>query len=490
MVRKTLIALAAALSMFSISMATQAFATNGVPTAPVDISLPGGEANNPEVKVASNGLAIALWTRFNGVNYIIQSSTSLNGGTWSTPVNLSANGADAYSPRLVIDSSGRATAVWSRDNGSNLVVQSSTSLNGGAWSSPVDLSAPGADSQNVEVSVTPSGLAVAVWTRSLSGVGDFIQTSTSLNGGSWSSPANLTASGDQAGPPQVSVDANGLTTGLWSFWDGSNYRLQARTSLNGGSWSTPVYISTTGGNIDYSVVTSDATGRATAVWLRDEAGNRFIQASSSLNGGTWSTPVNLSASGQPAANPRISYDSSGRATAAWERSDGSNAIIQTSNSLNGGTWSTPVNLSAAGQNSRNPQISSDSSGLTTVVWARGTSSNRIIQSSSSVNGGAWSTPEDLSASGANANNPQISVSATGLAVIVWARGAGTSRIVQSSTIDNPIAPSPTPTQSPTPELANTGVNLYHPGLLFASATVLFLLGIGGILFARQKKELK
>jgi hypothetical protein len=107
-----------------------------------------------------------------------------------------------------------------------------------------------------------------------------------------------------------------------------------------------------------------------------------------------------------------------------------------------------------------------------------------------VNGGAWSTPVDLSASGANANNPQISVSATGLAVIVWARGAGTSRIVQSSTIDNPIAPSPTPTQSPTPELANTGVNLYHPGLLFASATVLFLLGIGGILFARQKKELK
>jgi LPXTG-motif cell wall-anchored protein len=57
---------------------------------------------------------------------IIQSSTSLNGGTWSTPANLSAANGDASYPQVTVSSTGLATAVWGKPVGSNNIIQSST----------------------------------------------------------------------------------------------------------------------------------------------------------------------------------------------------------------------------------------------------------------------------------------------------------------------------------------------------------------------------
>lgn len=47
-------------------------------------------------------------------------------GSWSTPVNLSASGANAQKPQISVDAAGNAIAVWQRDNGSNYIVQTST----------------------------------------------------------------------------------------------------------------------------------------------------------------------------------------------------------------------------------------------------------------------------------------------------------------------------------------------------------------------------
>jgi hypothetical protein len=76
--------------------------------------------------VSSTGLATAVWYRWNGSEDIIQSSTSQNGGAWSTPIDLSATGQDAYDPEVTVSSTGLVTAVWYRWNGSSDIIQSST----------------------------------------------------------------------------------------------------------------------------------------------------------------------------------------------------------------------------------------------------------------------------------------------------------------------------------------------------------------------------
>jgi hypothetical protein len=95
-------------------------------TTPVDVSAAGGNAGFPQVAVDANGLATAVWFRFNGANWIIQSSTSLNGAAWTAPVNLSVSGQTAPYPQVVLDSNGFATAVWQRNDGTTNVIQSSS----------------------------------------------------------------------------------------------------------------------------------------------------------------------------------------------------------------------------------------------------------------------------------------------------------------------------------------------------------------------------
>jgi hypothetical protein len=92
----------------------------------VDLSAVGEDAREPQIVVNSSNTLTAIWGRSNGSNDIIQSSTSTSAGTWSTPVDLSAVGEDAENAQVVVDSSNTLTAIWKRSNGSHIIIQAST----------------------------------------------------------------------------------------------------------------------------------------------------------------------------------------------------------------------------------------------------------------------------------------------------------------------------------------------------------------------------
>jgi LPXTG-motif cell wall-anchored protein len=230
-----------------------------------------------------------------------------------------------------------------------------------------------------------------------------------------------------------------------------------------------------------------STGLATAVWRRYNGSETIIQSSTSQNGAAWSTPADLSATGQDADDPQVTVDSTGLATAVWYRWNGSNDIIQSSTSLNGGAWSTPANLSATNGDAYDPQVTVSSTGLATAVWERWNGSNYIIQSSTSLNGGTWSTPADLSATGQYADDPQVTVSSTGLATAVWRLYDGNNRIIQSSTLSNSTTSSTTPTTPTTTTpttLAATGADLQW---LVLGSLLAVVAGAGFFALGRRKR---
>jgi LPXTG-motif cell wall-anchored protein len=403
-------------------------------------------------------------------------------GSWSTSGDLSLAGRDAGASQVVVDSTSLATAVWTRNDGSHYVIQSSTSQNGGAWSTPVNVSLAGQSASSPQVTVSPSGLVSAVWYR-FDGSQTIIQASTSQNGGAWSSPVNLSLAGRAAYDPQVTVSPTGLATAVWTRNDGSNNIIQSSTSQNGGAWSTPVNLSLAGGNAYSPEVRVSTAGLATAVWTRNDGSHYVIQSSTSQNGGAWSTPVNLSLAGGNAYAPEVRVSPAGLATAVWTRNDGSNFVIQSSTSQSGGAWSIPVNVSLAGQSATQHQVTVSSTGLATAAWQWYDGSYNIIQSSTSQNGGAWSTPVNLSLTGGDADSPQVTVSSTGLVTLVWARNDGSNSIIQSSAFRE-STPSAAPAASTTPTLAATGANvewLVFAGLIAAIA------GAGFLTVSRRKR---
>jgi hypothetical protein len=175
--------------------------------------------------VDSTGRAIAVWKGTDGssFNRVVQSSTSLEGAAWSTPSNVSTT--IPFYPEVTVDSNGLATAAWSFDDGDKQIIQSSTSLNGASWSTPVSISAT-ADAREVKLTVDNDGLVTAVFSLYY---GDRIQSSSSLNGAAWSTPVNLSEEGGSAEGQRLTVDGTGVAYAIWLRNNGMHNVIQSST---------------------------------------------------------------------------------------------------------------------------------------------------------------------------------------------------------------------------------------------------------------------
>ncbi len=92
--------------------------------APQDLSAAGQKAGFPEVAVDGQGNAIAVWSRFDGTNFIVQAAAArAAGGSFGAPQDLSAAGQKAGFSQVAVGGQGNAIAVWSRFDGTNFIVQ-------------------------------------------------------------------------------------------------------------------------------------------------------------------------------------------------------------------------------------------------------------------------------------------------------------------------------------------------------------------------------
>ena len=172
----------------------------------------------------------------------------------------------------------------------------------------------------------PDVTTTAIWTRN-DGSNDRIQSSTTTNGDPWSTPVTLSDPGQNARYPELVTDVTS-TTAIWERSDGNNFRLQSSTTTGGGPWSPPVTVSVAGQDALQAQLVGPGT--TTAIWIRSDGSNFRIQSSTTTDGTTWSTPVTLSVAGQNAYAPQLVANGTNTTIAVWQRSDGSHDRIQAS----------------------------------------------------------------------------------------------------------------------------------------------------------------
>jgi hypothetical protein len=404
---------------------------------PVDISRAGSDATEPEVAVDSAGDVVVAWRRLEGANYVIETVERPPGGGWSAPLQLSAAGQNAETPQLAVDAAGDAVAVWSRSNGSNYIVQSATMAAGGGWGAPLDLSAPGADAKGPQVAVDGAGHFVAVWSRSTGPSTAVIQSATGLPGGAWSGQVDLSTSGrnDQ---PQIAVDPRGDAVAVWRHSEGGPTLIQSAVRPSGGAWEPALPVSPSSGTAERPQVALDATGRAVAVWRRDD-GAGYLVESAQRPAGSWLPPVPLSASGGNAEAPQVAVDVAGDAVAIWSRSSEkgglSSTVIQATVQSAGGAWQSPLDVSPAEELAEGPQVGFDAAGNAVAVWASANANPSVVHTASRPPGGAWTPPLELSKPDRGAFEPQLAFDAEGNGIAVWSRYNGANTIIQASGYD-------------------------------------------------------
>ncbi len=412
---------------------------------PTISNISSSSASAPQIAINDSGQLTAIWALTSGENsYIKASSSANNNSSWTESQTLSSNLPSE--PQININASNSAVAVWTATTEGVPYVETSYSSDGGAtWGEATTINDPPEVPHLLEtcvpqITINDSSRAVIVFNQTNTlGTKTVIQASySSDSGASWLNPDNiltLSAEDTNAINPQIILNNTGQAITVWQTNNEDNKIIQATYSTdNGENWSSPTDLSATGQDAAEPQIAMNDSGEAIAVWYRSNGANTIVQAAYSSDGGqNWSSPINLSSTGQNAAASQIAINSSGKAIAIWHRSNGSNTIVQSSYSSDkGASWSTPTNLSTTGQDASSAQIALNDSDLALTSWHRSTGENTRVQSTYSLNAGAsWSNNFNFSAEGASGSNSQLALNSNGLSGYIWKLNTGENNEIQA-----------------------------------------------------------
>jgi hypothetical protein len=337
------------------------------------VSAAGQNASEPQIAVDPAGNAVAVWSRFDGTMLRIQAAYRPAGAasTFGAAQDLSDTLGEAFSPQVGISDSGEAVAIWTRKDGTNYRVQTAVRPAGGAstFGAATTLSASLQDAFEPAIGVAPDGSAVAAWYRS-DGLHLRIQASTRPAAGSFGAVQTVSPITEDTFTPQVAVENGGVATLVWYGSDGiQKLRIESASQPSGGSFGSVQTVSDTSQDSFSPGVDSDPTGTAVVIFDHFDGTNNRIQDAVKPPAGTFGSPQYLSAAGQESADPQVDVNSNGDALAIWSRFDGSKSRIQAVPRPSGGSFGLVETISPV-SDSFKPQVD-QSNANAVAVWYRG-----------------------------------------------------------------------------------------------------------------------
>ena len=175
-------------------------------------------------------------------------------------------------------------------------------------------------------------------------------------------------------------------------------------------------------------------------WADGSAGNDAILFSTSTDGGTtWSVPVNVSNNDlADASSPSLATDGTDLHVTWVDGTAGIRDILYSTSTDGGTTWSVPVNVSNNyPADSVSPSLATDGTDLH-VTWAddTNTANNDILFSTSTDGGTTWSVPDNVNINAGNSVSPSLATDGTNVFVI-WSddtANAGNQEILFSTAV--------------------------------------------------------
>ena len=369
---------------------------------------------------------------------------------WGNGIPLEANNGNATIPKIAIDASGNAIAVWEQVRVTNLAndVWSSRYIVGLGWSTPAVIprltvddpaSGPSENSRNPDIAMDASGNAIAVWRQPGSGEGVFnIWSSRYTVGSGWGSRELI----GENGPanyldPKIAIDASGNALAVWRHDGGFGIGYNRYTA--GSGWASPATPTLIGGLDNGSLLpiqlAMSASGDAMVVWSQDGDSNPSVERSDiwssryTAANNTWGAPelVETDNTGR-AGFPEIAIDASGNALAVWHQAFGTRTDIFANRYINGTGWGTPVLLETDNTSfAIYPKIAMDADGNAIAMWFQRITTTTInfnyYSSRYIATSNTWGTPVIVgncpTSSTCPTNDHQIAVNASGNAVAVW-----------------------------------------------------------------------
>jgi hypothetical protein len=384
-----------------------------------------GIADTPQIAVAANGDAFAVWAqqRTDG-GFDIWANRYTPAAGWGA-AELIEDGADnAGTPQVAVDAKGNAMAVWSQPDAAADHIRVNRYVAGVGWSG-VELveQNTAADIGGAQIAMDAAGNAFVVWAQS-DGAGFNIWANRYAAGSGWATAQMIEQ--DDAGDalsPQIAVNPSGNAVAVWQL-SGDTQNVLVNNYVAGTGWGTVRVINVeTAGAALRPQVAMDAIGNAVAVW--EQGGKNTggdIWASRFTPSTGWGTATLLEQDNVgTAGRPQIAIDATGNAMAVWQQTQGARTNILASRYVLGSGWGRTelVDASDTGD-AANPQIAMHASGNAVAVWEQFDGLRSNIVANRYTVGDGWGAAELIENTNfGEAVAPQVGIDASGNALAVW-----------------------------------------------------------------------
>jgi hypothetical protein len=389
---------------------------------PTPLTEAGGRNSVQDVRITSDGTAVAVWVRDTGQDSqeVWAATRPAKATAWRAPVRVAATKGEVYATVLTTGPDGSATVAWQHWGGSGYTASSSTLLAGAtAWSPAAQVSTAARPAWLALASGT-GGRLVAVWTSfgapsgGDEGRGLYV-SERQAPGGAWSPPARLTDV--LAVTPAATIGPDGTLTVAWHDNSGEGSALRVASLAPGATeWPAPRSVEGASSSLAGDIVLqSSASGATLLSW--SEGGDMHRFAYRSTPDAPWGAAESAPWDGRPYESGTPQLGPQGEVTAVWE----DYSALRTATRSPAGTWSAPHTLDEGGAGKVwSPGVAPD--GTVTAMW---TSSDGDVTSATRT-GAAWARPVIVGRTDAYDREGVVATGAGGQAVVVWDRTTGTT----------------------------------------------------------------
>ncbi|MFJ8230126.1 hypothetical protein ACIQ9E_09225 [Streptomyces sp. NPDC094448] len=245
--------------------------------------------------------------------------------------------------------------------------------------------------------------------------------------GPWSTPVALSATGaDTVHVAEVRTAGNGdvvAATFRQSPGSAQTDLLIAIRPAGSAVWGAPAVVDTLPAGTANARLFSAPDGSTTLTWVKVAAAQNTIRTASLAAGATaFSAPVDIAAGADYIA-PATAVGAGGRAVTTWIRQgDRVTDVYVSERATAGGAWSAPVKLDTTPaetlESSLEPLVAAD--GTATVLWNEGRPDGSSVVASDLVAGATgWTAPRSLSGPANETAVPRAAVAPDGSAVLSW-----------------------------------------------------------------------
>lgn len=354
---------------------------------------------------------------------------------WTPTVQLSAAGQPAWDADVAYSANGSAVIAWGRYDGAQYVAQAVIRNADGTLGSIRTLATSDQPLGGPKAGIDADGNALLAWTR-WDGTDFRVQARTLPPVGALGLTQSLSNAGQDASAPELAVNQDGHGVIAWTRSDGNDYRVEGRTmaTTNIAGVGDLELVSDDLQDAREADVGIDGDGDAVFVWERWDTADTLIMSRTLRENGSLDAGQTLSVLGASAQDPDIAVNEAGDAAFAWTRWDGQRdrvqGLVDLASSGAGGLPGSSQWLSAVGQAAVDARAAIDETGDAMFAWKRWDGDDFRIQSSRLPAGGVLDAAETHSADGESASDPELAIETGGTAAIAWSRWDGAVHRVQ------------------------------------------------------------